>query len=426
MVKNHEINCDLLVIGAGMAGMAASLFAVNRNIDTLQVGITSEIIFASGLLDLLGVHPIADGRSRKNPWKGIKDLCHDNPKHPYAKMAPSMINDALEELVDFLNTNGLKYVRHENRNASMMTPVGTAKTTYFVPQTMWNGVQALETKAPCLVLGIKGLKGFSSRQMVAPFKSSWPGLAHATISFPGVEDSGEVYLEPLARSLALPKNRRALADEIRSKSKGFRFVGIPAVFGMQAPDHIQADLEKQVGVRLFEIPTMPPSIPGLRLKEAFASALPKRGGRCLYQKKVLGVQKEGRAFVVKIGDDLSENIVRARGVVLASGRFLGKGLFADRKLIRESIFNLPVYQPERRSEWHCYEFLAPAGHPINSAGLETDDQFRPLEVSGKAAYEMLFAAGSILAHQDWMRTKCGSGLAVATAFAAVNAFLSVA
>jgi glycerol-3-phosphate dehydrogenase subunit B len=32
----------------------------------------------------------------------------------------------------------------------------------------------------------------------------------------------------------------------------------------------------------------------------------------------------------------------------------------------------------------------------------------------------LFAAGSILAHQDWMRMKCGSGLAIATAYAAVE------
>ena len=31
------------------------------------------------------------------------------------------------------------------------------------------------------------------------------------------------------------------------------------------------------------------------------------------------------------------------------------------------------------------------------------------------------AAGSILAHQDWKRQKCGSGLAIATAYGAVQA-----
>jgi len=62
------------------------------------------------------------------------------------------------------------------------------------------------------------------------------------------------------------------------------------------------------------------------------------------------------------------------------------------------------------------------GHGINKAGLETDDNFRPLGTSGKPVFQNLFAAGSILAHNDWKRMKCGSGIAVATAYGAVNSF----
>ena len=64
MTKPFDIDCDLVIIGAGMAGMAAALFSGNRNIKTVQVGITSEIIFASGLLDLMGVHPVEHGTIR--------------------------------------------------------------------------------------------------------------------------------------------------------------------------------------------------------------------------------------------------------------------------------------------------------------------------------------------------------------------------
>jgi glycerol-3-phosphate dehydrogenase subunit B len=49
-----------------------------------------------------------------------------------------------------------------------------------------------------------------------------------------------------------------------------------------------------------------------------------------------------------------------------------------------------------------------------------DAAFHPLDASGKPAHPRLFAAGSILAHQDWMRMKCGSGLALSTARAAVE------
>ena len=43
-------------------------------------------------------------------------------------------------------------------------------------------------------------------------------------------------------------------------------------------------------------------------------------------------------------------------------------------------------------------------------------------VACNPAFENLFAAGSILAHPDWMRQKCGAGLAIATAYGAVKAF----
>jgi glycerol-3-phosphate dehydrogenase subunit B len=114
--------------------------------------------------------------------------------------------------------------------------------------------------------------------------------------------------------------------------------------------------------------------------------------------------------------------IRAEGVILATGRFWAHGLRADRDRIRETLFDLPVYQPKKRDEWHQEDFLDLRGHPANRAGLTIDNQFRPLNRAGKPAFEKLFAAGSILAHQDWMRMKCGSGLAISSAYAAVKAF----
>jgi glycerol-3-phosphate dehydrogenase subunit B len=51
--------------------------------------------------------------------------------------------------------------------------------------------------------------------------------------------------------------------------------------------------------------------------------------------------------------------------------------------------------------------------------------FRPLDDSGRPAFETLFAAGSILAHNDWKRLKCGAGVAIASAYAAVNSMLKL-
>ncbi|MCX5882659.1 MAG: FAD-binding protein [Deltaproteobacteria bacterium] len=202
-------------------------------------------------------------------------------------------------------------------------------------------------------------------------------------------------------------------------------MGIPAILGIHRSLEVQADLEALTGVKIFEIPTLPPSVPGLRLKEMFEKALSEKGVRQFLQQRVTAVLPEpGNGFLLDIaGGNAQEQKIRCKGILLATGRFFGNGLSADRKRIRESLFDLPVFQPVSRSNWYLMDFLDPKGHPIHQAGLEIDKDFRPLSISGVPAFSNLFAAGSILAHQDWIRQKCGSGIAIATAYGAVSSFI---
>ena len=418
-----EINCDLAIVGAGMTGMAASLFAANRGLETVQIGVASQIIFSSGLLDLLGVHPVEEGKTWENPFQALDQLTTDLPDHPYARVKKSHILKSFQEVIDFLAEGGLVYEVNAGRNTRVITSLGTLKPTYGVPRTMWNGIKALEEQQPGLIIDINGLRGFSALQITETLKPLWPGLKPARISFPGMQSAQEVYTEPMARSLAVPENRKKLADLIRPLAKDVGVVGVPAILGIHASHDVQQHLKELIGRPLFEIPTMPPSIPGLRIRETFEMKLPEKGVRLKYQNRVSQIIRDRNTFLLVIGSNTAVSRIRARGIILATGRFLGKGLYADRKLIREPLLNLPVYQPGLRTEWHRFNFMDPRGHIINRAGLEIDRHFRPLDKTGKPVFDSLFAAGSILAHQDWMRMKCGSGLAMATAYAAVKAFL---
>jgi glycerol-3-phosphate dehydrogenase subunit B len=228
----------------------------------------------------------------------------------------------------------------------------------------------------------------------------------------------------MANALLLPQNREKLAQIVRPLVKNSKFVGLPAILGLYRTHEVISHLEELIGVPIFEIPTIPPSVPGLRLKEAFERGLRLKGVQYFSLTRALQVRQTGDGhFETQIGRDDVEHIVDSRGVILASGRFIGGGLHADRTRIRETILDLPVYQPESRHDWHHRDFLDSRGHLINQAGLEIDDAFRPLDDSGGPAFETLFATGSILAHNDWKRMKCGAGLAIATAFGAVNAFI---
>ncbi len=406
--------------------MAAALFAADKGISTVQVGTNGGIIFASGLFDLLSVHPISEKNTWKDPWKGIEALIRDIPGHPYSHSTKEGIQLAFEKFLGFLKDEGLPYGQVEDGNSEVMTPLGTTKYTYCVPQSMWNGVLALKEKKPCLFVDFLGMNGFSAHQLVENLGERWPCLRSARVPFPGrIGEEAIVVGDVMARDLELSEKREKLAEMILPHVKDAQGLGLPAVLGMRHHIEVIEDLGARIGVPVFEIPTFSLSVPGLRLMEAFTDALSKRGVRQFGQERVLTAEhgSDGR-FSLGVGNKKLQTKVVSKGIILASGRFWAKGLYAYRKGIKEAVFNLPVSQPAERSEWHREDFFDLRGHPVNQAGLETDDSCRPLGNSGKPAFENLFAAGSILAHQDWMRMKCGSGLAIATACRAVNAFMA--
>ncbi len=426
MSDSEIIKTDICIIGAGLAGLVATLFAANRGLSCVEVGQTGEINFASGFFDLLGVHPAGEKHAWTDPWAGIDALVRDIPEHPYARLAREDIQAAFEETLTFLKEAGLPYIRRLNQNTGVLTSLGTLKPTYCVPHTMWNGVEALDKKPACLLIDFRGLKGFSARQIAAALKSEWPGLRTARVSFPDTDHLNEVWTEHMASALILPQNREKFARTLGPHIKDAQIVGLPAILGLYRTLEVVSDLQKLIGVPLFEIPTIPPSVSGLRLKEAFERGLRTKGVQYLSQKQVLAVRHQAdEYFEVDMGRTTAELTVRSRGIILASGRFIGGGLHADRKRIKETIFDLPVYQPDNRTDWHRRDFLDPRGHLLNQSGVEIDDSFRPLNSSRQPAFRTLFAAGSLLAHNDWKRIKCGAGVAIASAFGAVKSFLRI-
>ena len=415
-------SCDLMVIGAGMAGMAAALFAARKGFSVVQAGLTGETLYASGLFDLYGVAHGSRGRLVDNPWHGLRALRQTHPQHPFCKVTEDQIRTGMGLLTDFLETAGLPYKGYADTNARLITPVGTIKRTFRVPATMWAGVKALEQRRPCVIVDVLGLRGFSAAQIVSTLGSAWPQLRAATIAIPWEDRLGPKYPEHIARSLDVEASPGELAAAIRPHLGTAEAVGLPAILGIHATEAVRTHLNRLLGVPVFEIPTMPPAISGIRLKEAFDIHMPQQGVTPFYHHRVFGVQRrpDGR-FALELGRTQPETEVIAQHVLLATGRFLGKGLEARREGIREPLFGIPVHQPEHRSWWHRKTFLDPQGHAINLAGIEVDNHWRPLRTSGRPMYANLYAAGSILAHQDWIRTKCGTGLAVATAYGVVDA-----
>jgi glycerol-3-phosphate dehydrogenase subunit B len=425
MTRTSEANCDVAVIGAGMAGMAAALFAAEQGLSCIQIGNGGGLLFASGLLDLLGVHPAAARCRWRSPYEALAALAREEPGHPLAQVDALSIRRAFECFVAALGSAGLPYAPLGESNREVLTSIGTIKTTFGVPRSMIAGADAVNARPPCLLVDFRGLREFSARQIVSTLGERWPGLRHVRIEFPDAGAAPELYAAHLARTLETRDTRERTISLVKPLLGDARTVGFPAVLGLGRASEVHAAFEAALGMPVFEIPTMPTSVPGLRLLGALETAVSARGVRRRHRSGVraLTLDAKGETATLDLeglsGGDGGERVI-ARAVVLATGRFNGRGLVADRGCVRESILGLPVIQPGSREAWHRCDFLDPSGHPINRAGLAIDGAWRPLGAGGTPAWPRLFAVGSVLAHQDWMRSKCGSGLAIATAWAATK------
>ena len=420
MKIQKNTDCDVLVIGAGLTGMIAAARASCLGLNTIQTGNSSALFFASGLLDLLGVYPMDSGKIIKDPYSGIKKLQSDQPEHPYSKISQKQIRDSIQFLTNFLNSAGLNYHLSGPGNKQILTSVVTFKPTYAVPETFSNGCDLQRQEKNLLIVDFKGLRGFSAKQAASGLQKRKGKTYTLSIDLPGNKNG----LNPvhLAKSFESKEFIQELSDKILHFSSKTQIVGLPALCGIHNSFDIVKTLEKKIGMAVFEIPGMPPSIPGLRLKNAFEKKLSNLNATFLSNAKVAFQSMKGDHFILQAVNDNLKTRIKARCVILASGRFPGGGLFAKRNMVLETVFNLSVFQPDTRSQWHQLDFFDSKGHGINQSGLETDDTFRPLDKKGKPVFENLYAAGSILAHNDWARLKSGAGVSCVSAYTAVNSF----
>ncbi len=416
MSSKNYIEADVAVIGAGLAGQAAALFAGGQGLRVVQVGRPGVFSLASGLLDLAAPLP---GRDRNRDARAaLANLVRTEPDHPYALIEPSLIEAAFKEFLNSLKSGGLNYHWRPGSNHEVATSIGAVKTTYAVPGAMWPGVQALADRRPALVVGFDHLRDFSAPLMVSALNPSWPGLRALVVPWPGTNISvclGEIF----AREMERPEILERLARSIRPLIGPAEAIGLPAVLGLERHQAAVARLSELLGRPVFEIPTVPPSAPGLRLLDTLRRIHLDHDVHLIWDQDVTAVEAGPNGFFLAVGRGECSTAVQCGAVILATGRFLGRGLRADRRQVRETIFALPVTQPADRSQWHGRGFFE--RHPINRAGLRVDDEFRPLDVRGKTFHPRLYAVGSILAGQDWINQGCGAGLSLSTAHAAVQA-----
>ncbi|HVO42113.1 MAG TPA: anaerobic glycerol-3-phosphate dehydrogenase subunit GlpB, partial [Aggregatilineales bacterium] len=319
------MNYDTIVIGAGYAGLTAALKLAQggQKVLLLATGYGATHL-RTGAIDILGYH--ADQRVT-NPLEAVAELASSQPDHPYARVPAGALQEAVTFFTGAMAEAGYPFDGSPEANCLMPTAIGVARPVALVPHTMVAG--QLQAGRAYVIVGFSNFKDFYPELLADNLQCSYSGIQArgATITAPGFENRADIVPMDLARAFDRPEFRAKLADALKPKLKSDERVGFPAVLGLDQAGVVLDDLRSRLSAEVFEIPTLPPSIPGIRIYQAFEGLLRKRGVRMQIGQAVGAVQTHDHQVEAVVVETVVRPVVyRAASFVLATGGIVGGGL----------------------------------------------------------------------------------------------------
>lgn len=413
---------DVLVIGAGLAGLTTAWRAAlhGKRVRVIAKG-WGAIYSSSGCVDVLGFAPGEDHTPILRPLDALFEKLAENPAHPYAAVGLDGLEAALNAFQELCRQSGYPLLGSLEKNWLLPTALGALRPTCLAPEMMIAGDASHND--PMLIVGFSGFLDFFPALTAANLEAQGIPARGLELDLPSLRQGRSLTALNLARCFDQPEFRQEVIAELKTRLVRTRSllpklrVGFPAVLGWQRPMEVWQDLQDQLGCAVFEIPGLPPSLPGIRLHQLLKQAIEKAGGIVFEGMQVIGFEANGGKVEAVWSEAAARaHPHRARQFVLATGGILGGGIiaFPDGRL-EEAVFRLPVIIPADRFR---PSFLHPEGHPLFRAGVAFDHQFRPVNTDDRPIFENLKLVGSALSGCDPVLERSLEGIALATGFTA--------
>ena len=424
-------SADVVVIGAGLAGLATAVAHADAGARVIVLGAGNATThWAAGPIDIAAPPGVATSRA------GVLRLAA-NATHPYALLA-DVVAPAIKWFLGITAGAGLPHVGSlDSPLASLPTGIGGTRPVAVVPEAQADALPAWSRDEGLVIVGPIGFKDLWPHAVAASLRragvwgsTSMPAsVVGAAVDLPGLAGRRNLSALVIADQFDDPAWRRdaldAIAGAVDAVVRGSVRLALPAALGRRDHSAALAEARERLGRPVFELPLVPPGIPGLRLHDALRAALRARGGRLQMGEQVIRVETVGRRVTaVATAAAVREFRVRTDSVVLATGGLAGGGIVGEPDgRLRETVLNLPVEGPPIDS-WLAGGGLDPAAHPIAAAGIRVDGELRPIDPAAPERgplYDNVTVAGGLLAGQHVLRERCGDGVAIASAWRVATA-----
>jgi glycerol-3-phosphate dehydrogenase subunit B len=407
----EALHFDVVVIGAGTAGLTAAtrLAQAGAKVCVLAKGVGSTHL-APGTIDVLGYAP---GRVDE-PRRAVAELAAAQPDHPYALLGAEPVADALAWFAGIAAAGplpGYSYAGGLERNRLLPTALGALRPSALVPETMAAGDRRDLHRVA--IVGTPALRDFHESLCADNLRAAGVEARGVTVDLH--LERADMNAQGIARHMEDPAWRASFCAALSPRLGDAEHVGLPAMLGLRDPHAALMDLQHRLGRWVFEIPTLPPSVPGMRLYEILRSALRAAGGRLMLGAEVVSAARDG--------DRVTEVATRAAGrdltyaapwFVLASGGFASGAIELDSSWVtHDRVLGLPLRgAPGPGERRFAGDYLD--DHPLARAGIAVDRDLR-----AEGAENVLVAGASLPGAEPW-REGSGEGIALASGYRAAQ------
>ncbi len=405
---------DVLIVGAGFSGLFASIVAAKHGARVTLV--------AAGHGGLSVSHGCIDVWSSSTPSRALSRL---RKTHPYRLAGKRALNDAIDILDEISRNADYPFLGTLSKATLLPTAFGTIHTTAYAPESL--AQTRIHKKHPISIGTIIGLRDFFPTLLSKNLEYNGYTVERTIeLPLPGSVSRRDLYATDLAQRFDDSSNWGAIARFWKPRLAGVNRLALPAVLGLHHSHRVFNAFQDLLEVKIIEIPTPPPSLPGLRLERVLSTTAISLGVDIIIGSSATGQIERGRKVRRVSGVVLQtaggERNLDARSVILATGGFLNGGLVAMRDgNIVESVFNLPVDHEGDRQAWLTSSPFD--DQPYEKYGLLVNSHMQPLDLQGGPVFENLFAAGGIISGADRQSEGSRQGIDLATAQRAVEAAL---
>ncbi len=417
---------DVLIVGGGLAGLFSAWLAAKDGKRTrLVTKGWGALYWNAGTVDVLGYYPLDREQPVSSPAAAVRQLIREHPEHPYAKTGIDHVRASLEALQDLCRQADYPLRGSLERNWLLPTALGAARPACLAPETMVAG--DLHQPGEMLLVGFQRYLDFYPHLAADNLSSQGYSAKAIMLDLPSLAKHRMVNARLIAKSWASSGFIEELVTALRPHLGDAARIGFPALLGFENAVQVQQNLQSALGLPVFEIPTLPPSIPGIRLHRLLLRAVEGAGGRVYEGMQAVGFEADENQVIQVFTEAAARRKPhRAHRYILATGGILGGGLLTDyRSVSRETVFDLPLPALPEGTHRLDEEFLAPGGHPIYRLGVSCDSMMRPVDSTGKMVYTNLHTVGAILNGGELIRERSLEGVALATSFHAYEAIKAI-